>query len=121
MNLLGNSFKRTSSLAVVTVLFFAAIVTTTASISVASTTNSGGSESYYSTLTAFAKSLGMTYTMGNPGTTISTSYIGTVDSIVFYESPGLPILSSLSSYTSGYSKSNFAYIAFSISGLNTSF
>ena len=83
--------------------------------------NSGGSESYYSTLTAFAKSLGMTYTMGNPGTTISTSYIGTVDSIVFYESPGLPTLSSLSSYISGYSKSNFGYIAFSVSSLNTSF
>src|SRR2546422_2011960 len=41
MNLLGNSSKRTSSLAVVTVLFFAAIVTATARISLAATTNSG--------------------------------------------------------------------------------
>src|SRR2546425_10637750 len=41
MNLLGNSSKRTSSLAIVTVLFFAAIVTATARISFAATSSSG--------------------------------------------------------------------------------
>src|SRR2546428_7059192 len=41
MNLLGNSCKRTSSLAIVTVLFLAAIVTATARISFAATSSSG--------------------------------------------------------------------------------
>src|SRR5437879_4292621 len=41
MNLLGNSCKRTSSLAIVTVLFLAAIVTATARISFPATSSSG--------------------------------------------------------------------------------
>src|SRR2546428_11097492 len=41
MNLLGNSSKRTYSLAIVTVLFFAAIVTATVRISFAATSSSG--------------------------------------------------------------------------------
>ena len=47
-----------------------------------------GSERYYSTLNSYVKSLGMTYTMGNPGTTTLKSSIGTLDSIVSYESSG---------------------------------
>ena len=176
MNLLGNSCKRTSSLAIVTVLFLAAIVTATARISFAATSSSGiviplytyptdgswaatfqarsahpnvpiitvinpsngpggssdlnyvqgvknfqaagiivlgyvatgyasqlitslesqissyknwysvngimfdemssvqGNESYYSTLNTYVKSLGMTMTMGNPGTSVPSSY-----------------------------------------------
>ena len=83
--------------------------------------NFGGDENYYSTLTAYAKSLGMTHTMGNPGTTIPTSYIGTVDIICEYESAGLPSLSLLQSIQSGFSKSNFAYLAYSVSTLSKTF
>ncbi|MDG7006989.1 MAG: hypothetical protein JRN06_01950 [Nitrososphaerota archaeon] len=39
------------------------------------------------------KSLGMTYTMGNPGTSVSSSYIGTLDNLCIYESNGYPSLS----------------------------
>src|SRR2546428_12586398 len=222
MNLLGNSCKRTSSLAIVTVLFFAVIVTATARISFAAPSSSGvviplytfptdgswaaslqtknahpnvpiiaiinpsdgpggssdsnyvqgvknfqaagiivigyvatgyashgmsdldaqisryknwysvngiffdemannqGNENYYSTLNTYVKSLGMTYTMGNPGTTTLKSYVGTLDSIIIYESAGTPSLSYLSSY-SGHPKSNFAYIGLSVSSLNTSY
>src|SRR5438034_1004332 len=225
MNLLGNSSKRTYSLAIVTVLFFAAIVTATARISFAATSNSGvviplytyptdgswaatlqakkahpnvpiiaiinpsdgpggasdsnyvqgvknfqaagiivigyvatgyashgmsdldaqisryknwysvngiffdemannqGNENYYSTLNTYVKSLGMTYTMGNPGTTTLKSYVGTLDSIIIYESAGTPSLSYPASATfyPSYSKSNFGFLAYSVPSLDTSF
>src|SRR3989442_2821269 len=222
MNLLGNSCKRTSSLAIVTVLFFAVIVTATARISFAAPSSSGvviplytyptdgswaaslqaknahpnvpiiaiinpsdgpggssdsnyvqgvknfqaagiivigyvatgyashgmsdldtqmslykiwysangiffdemsnnaGNEGYYSTLNTYVKSLGMTMTMGNPGTSVPSSYIGILDSLCIFEQSGLPTLSYLSSY-SGHPKSNFAYIGLSVSSLDTSF
>ncbi|HKU33443.1 MAG TPA: spherulation-specific family 4 protein, partial [Candidatus Nitrosotalea sp.] len=41
--------------------------------------NVPGGESYYSNLSSYVKSLGMTMTVGNPGTTTLTSYVGTVD------------------------------------------
>jgi len=221
MNLLGNSSKRTYSLAIVSVLFFAAIVTATARISFAATSSSGvviplytyptdgswaaslqakkahpnvpiiavinpsdgpggssdsnyvqgvkdfqaagiivigyvatgyashgmsdldtqislyktwysvngiffdemsnnaGNENYYSTLNTYVKSLGMTMTMGNPGTSVPSSYIGILDSLCIFEQGGLPTLSYLSSY-SGHPKSNFAYIGLSVSSLDTS-
>src|SRR5438132_172651 len=49
-----------------------------------------GNENYYSTLTQYVKSHGMTMTVGNPGTSTRASYIGTVDNITIYESSGAP-------------------------------
>src|SRR2546426_11042917 len=82
--------------------------------------NNQGNENYYSTLNTYVKSLGMTMTMGNPGTSVPNSYIGTLDSLCIFEQGGLPTLSYLSSY-SGHLKSNFAYIGLSVSSLNTSY
>src|SRR5437667_84959 len=82
--------------------------------------NVPGNENYYFTLNTYVKSLGMTMTMGNPGTSVPSSYIGTLDSLCIFEQGGLPTLSYLSSY-SGHPKSNFAYIGLSVSSLNTSF
>src|SRR6058998_2596387 len=79
-----------------------------------------GNENYYSTLNTYVKSLGMTMTMGNPGTSVPSSYIGILDSLCIFEQGGLPTLSYLSSY-SGHPKSNFAYIGLSVSTLNTSY
>src|SRR5256712_4207165 len=79
-----------------------------------------GNENYYSTLNTFVKSLGMTMTMGNPGTSVPSSYIGTLDSLFIFEQSGLPTLSYLSSY-SGHPKSNFAYIGYTVSPLNAAF
>src|SRR3989442_930747 len=62
----------------------------------------------------------MTMTMGYPGTSVPSSYIGTLDSLCIFEQGGLPTLSYLSSY-SGHPKSNFAYIGLSVSTLNTSY
>ena len=82
-----------------------------------------GKEGYYSTLNSYVKSLGMTYTMGNPGTTTLKSYIGTLDSIIIYESAGTPSLSYLASATfyPSYSKSNFGFVSYSVPSLDTSF
>jgi len=71
-----------------------------------------GNESYYSTLNSFAKSLGMIFTVGNPGATVPTSYIGTLDTLVIYENGGLPDLSTLA--YPGNSTSNFAIVSYGV-------
>jgi spherulation-specific family 4 protein len=75
--------------------------------------NTQGYESYYSTLNSYVKSNGMTYTMGNPGTSVPTSYIGVLDNLVIYENPGYPSLSFIT-YT-GYPESDFGLIAYGVS------
>ncbi|HEV2389309.1 MAG TPA: spherulation-specific family 4 protein, partial [Nitrososphaerales archaeon] len=72
--------------------------------------NVAGFESYYSTLNAYAKSLGMTYTVGNPGAMVPISYIGTLDTLIIYESGGLPSLPALA--YSGYGTNNFAVVSY---------
>src|SRR3989449_5782304 len=85
--------------------------------------NNQGNENYYSTLNTYVKSLGMTMTMGNPGTSTLKSYVGTLDSIIIYESAGTPSLSYPASATfyPSYSKSNFGFLAYSVPSLDTSF
>ena len=80
--------------------------------------NAASTEGYYSTVSGYVHSLGMSETFGNPGTSVPTGYIGTTDVICIYENPGLPSISSIT-YT-GYSPSNFYVIAYGVS-LNTSF
>jgi len=80
--------------------------------------NAAGDESYYSTLTQYVKSHGMTMTVGNPGTDTLSSYVGTVDNLVIYENPGLPTTSDLAGWHTSYAKSNFSMIAFGV-GLPT--
>jgi hypothetical protein len=81
-----------------------------------------GHESYYSALTAYVKGLGMQTTIGNPGTDTLASYVGTVDSIVIYESAGYPSLSFLAGgFHQQYPKSNFGFIAYAVATLNPSF
>jgi hypothetical protein len=70
---------------------------------------------YFSSLTSYDKSLGMTLTVGNPGADVPPSFIGTVDTIVIYESPGAPNLSFLDGWHTSYPKSNFAIIAYAVS------
>jgi hypothetical protein len=78
-----------------------------------------GHETYYAALTAYAKSLGMQTTIGNPGTDSLPSYVGTVSSIVIYETAGYPSLSFLSGgWHKQYPKSNFGFISYSVPTLN---
>lgn len=83
--------------------------------------NWSGPESYYSDLTSYAKSLGYTMTVGNPGTDTLPSYIGTVDNLMIYENPGLPPISALQGWHTSYDKSNFSMIAFGVNSISTSF
>lgn len=79
-----------------------------------------GGENYYASLSQYAKSIGMTLTVGNPGASVPSTYIGTCDIIVIYESPGLPSVSYLDSLVQGYSKTNFGVISYGVPSLDTS-
>jgi len=76
-----------------------------------------GSEGYYKELTSYAKSLGLTLVMGNPGTDIPSSYVGTVDTVIIYEDAGSPNPSSLGGWHSNYDKTNWGIMAFAVSSL----
>jgi hypothetical protein len=80
-----------------------------------------GKESYYSSLNSYVKSSGMTFTMGNPGADTRSSYIGTVDNMIIYESQGLPSVDSLKGWHLNYNKKNFSITPFGVSTLNTQF
>lgn len=80
--------------------------------------NVAGNESYYASLSSHAKSIGLTFTVGNPGASVPASFVGTVDCIVVYESQGLPSSSSLAAWTMGMTKGNFAIMAYGVDQLN---
>lgn len=81
-----------------------------------------GNEGYYATLTAHTKNTGMTHAVGNAGTSVPESYVGTVDTILVYESAGLPSISTLTSRTFNgkYDMNKFGAIPHSVSKYNTS-
>ena len=81
-----------------------------------------GNESYYSGMTTFAKSLGMSMAMGNPGAATSSSYIGTVDTLIVYENGTVPSLAYLASWDrAGIGKESFAFIANEVPRLNETY
>ena len=54
-----------------------------------------GQEQYYTDLSEFSRSRGFNVTVGNPGTDTLESYVGSVSTLMIYESAGLPPLVSL--------------------------
>ena len=84
-------------------------------------TNTPGDETYYRNLSNYAKSVGFSFTVGNPGTDTATSYVGTMDNIIIYETGGLPSLSILGGWHTGYDKSNFSLLAYGVGTLNEVF
>jgi len=83
--------------------------------------NTAGLESTYSGWTSHAKADGMTYVIGNPGTSTLVSYIGTVDTLNIDETTGgtgVPSISDLQADTfvspddKGLDKHNFSYLVF---------
>src|SRR5205807_7669864 len=75
--------------------------------------NIAGKESYYSTLSAYARSNGFDFVIGNPGTSTIPSYIGTVDTLVIYENTAVP--TSFSAWQPNYSRYNFATLSYAVS------
>ena len=57
----------------------------------------------------------MEMTVGNPGTSTSLSYAGTVDTLVIYENSSAPSLSCLASWDkAGIGHRNFAFISYGV-------
>lgn len=83
--------------------------------------STAGMEAYYAELTQYAKSQGYQVTVGNPGTDTQESYVGTVDTILIYESDGLPPLASLGSWHAGHDKRNFGIIPYAVPSLDAAF
>ncbi len=79
--------------------------------------NVPGYESYYSSLTSYAHSLGFSLVVANPGAAVPSSYVGTADVIVIYESAGVPSASTLAARTMGLAKSGFATMSYAVSSL----
>lgn len=77
-----------------------------------------GHEGLYYNYTAYAKSLGMSPVIGNVGTDISPTYVGTVDAICTVEGDRTPPLSRLKGWQQSYDKSNFLYITYSQSWID---
>lgn len=84
--------------------------------------------SYFSNLTAYAKSLGMTMVYANSGADVPQNFIGTVDVIGIFENSFLaPFFSSTPSVASltgadawhlNYSKSNFCFTSYNVSSIS---
>jgi hypothetical protein len=74
-----------------------------------------GLEGYYSDLSLYAQSKGMSLTVGNPGTR-APSYVGTADLLVAYEDSGLPEPGRLSDLPGG--RENYALIAHDVPALD---
>jgi Spherulation-specific family 4/Carbohydrate binding domain (family 11) len=80
-----------------------------------------GYESYYSALSTYAKSHGSNFTVGNPGTDSSKTYIGTVDVLFIYESDGVPSVSSIGGWHTSYPRQNFGVIPYKVSSMDAAF
>jgi hypothetical protein len=83
--------------------------------------------SYFATLTAYARSLGMTKVLANAGADVPTDFIGSVDTIGTFENSFLPSLDLSAGWTSiaglnawhtGYNKSNFMFFSYNVPSLN---
>ncbi len=92
--------------------------------------NKSGYEDQYRALTAHAKSLGMKLTMGNPGTDVPQSYLGTVDVIDITEGVGYMPISWLQycvkcdadkGWHYKVDKRNFSLVRYAIPTLDTTF
>jgi hypothetical protein len=82
--------------------------------------NNAADVDHYRQLTQYAKAQGFTRTVGNPGTDTDESYIGVFDTMLIYESGGLPSLSQLGGWHSKYPKSNFGIIPYA-TGMDAQF
>ena len=78
--------------------------------------NNNGYESYYSTLTSYANSLGIP-TIGNPGWSDPCAYTSTVGGEMIYETDGLPTASFLQTGACGAGPGTFSFIATEVSSL----
>ncbi len=82
--------------------------------------NSTSDVAHYQTLSQYAHNAGLGYTVGNPGTDVPAAYIGALDTMLIYESNGVPTVNSLAAW-SAYAPSNFGVIPYAVSSMDTTF
>ena len=80
-----------------------------------------GNETFYKHLSSYAKSIGLGYTVGNPGTDTLPTYVGTVDNIVIHDNLSTPTVSLFSGWHSNFTKSNFSIISYDIPRINATY
>lgn len=73
---------------------------------------------YYQKLQLYARSLGMTFVMGNPGTDIPPKYVGAADSFIIYESAGLPGTDRLGGWHKNHDKKNWSCCSYGVATLD---
>jgi hypothetical protein len=74
--------------------------------------NRAGDVAYYRDLSQYTKAQGLPFTIGNPGTDTAESYIGALDTMLIYESAGLPSTSQMAGWHAKYPVSNFGIIPY---------
>ena len=72
--------------------------------------NRAGDVPYYRDLSQHAKAQGLSFTVGNPGTDSAPEYIGALDTMLIYESSGLPTVTQLGGWHASHAPSNFGVI-----------
>lgn len=81
--------------------------------------NTSGKEGYYADLSAYAASLGMATTVGNPGTQTRESYLRSVDVLVLHDSAALPDTAALcGDWHSRYPRERFATLSYGVASLD---
>ncbi len=76
--------------------------------------------SYYKNISSYAKGKSLTKTVGNPGTETLKAYVGSVDTIVIYESDkGFPNETQYGGWHKDYPKSDWAVLSYNISSLDS--
>lgn len=80
--------------------------------------NRPGHESYYSQASTYARSLGLGFTVGNPGMSTIPGYEGTVDAMLIYEGAGLPTIGGFASWYRSHDRSHFGLAAYGVSNLD---
>jgi hypothetical protein len=76
---------------------------------------------YYQTLSQYAKGQGLAYTVGNPGTDTDEAYVGVLDTMLIYETDGVPSVSQMAGWHTKYPTSNFGIIPYKVSAMDASF
>jgi hypothetical protein len=67
---------------------------------------------YYRDLSQYAKSQGLSYTVGNPGADTAEAFVGALDMMLIYENDGVPELSRLQGWHTKHPPSNFGIIPY---------
>lgn len=81
----------------------------------------GLNHTYYTSITSYAKGLGIQYVVGNPGTNINVSAGNDVDSVNIFEDSYLPTLSTFQNWYNAYSPYHISLLAYSITPMPTTF